>query len=221
MPDLIGFFEGRPRARPHPVAEAIGVVDAHVERAIDGLRSPVADRAFYTLTNAAEHGRLWLAIGAARALVVPRHRSTYARFAMALGVESLITNGVVKTAFRRVRPAAYYDDGPLPFKMRRPITSAFPSGHAASAFAAATLLADDDPLAPAYFGLAALVAASRVYVRMHHTSDVVAGALWGAAVGRVARRFLAPKGSAGVSRRTGARSARSDDRRRRGRAPRS
>jgi hypothetical protein len=35
------------------------------------------------------------------------------------------------------------------------------------------MLLSDSPLAPAYFVLAALVAASRVYVKMHHASDVL------------------------------------------------
>ena len=38
---------------------------------------------------------------------------------------------------------------------------------------------------------ATVVAASRVYVRLHHASDVIGGALLGIAFGRVARR-LAP-----------------------------
>jgi undecaprenyl-diphosphatase len=73
--------------------------------------------------------------------------------------------------------------------MHRPISSSFPSGHATSAFTAAMLLADS-PLAPAYFALAAVVAASRVYTRMHYTSDVVAGSLLGLAMGTVARRLI-------------------------------
>ena len=44
---------------------------------------------------------------------------------------------------------------------------------------------------PAYYLLATVVAASRVYVRLHHASDVIGGALLGIAFGRVARR-LAP-----------------------------
>jgi undecaprenyl-diphosphatase len=58
---------------------------------------------------------------------------------------------------------------------------------------AAALLSEDDQLWPLYYGLAMLVASSRVYVRDHHTSDVLAGAAIGAVVGRVVRRF-APLG---------------------------
>jgi undecaprenyl-diphosphatase len=52
------------------------------------------------------------------------------------------------------------------------------------------VLLADSPLAPLYFVLATGVAASRVYVRMHHTSDIVAGAALGGALGLAARRVL-------------------------------
>jgi undecaprenyl-diphosphatase len=73
--------------------------------------------------------------------------------------------------------------------MHRPITSSFPSGHAASAFTAATVLAGG-PATPFLYGLAGMVAISRVYVRMHHASDIIAGAALGLAMGAVARKVL-------------------------------
>ena len=91
-------------------------------------------------------------------------------------------------------PATHAAGGRLPYGMRRPITSSFPSGHAAAAFAAAALLSAG-ARRPARLGwhlLAGAVAASRVYVRLHHPSDVLAGAALGAAYGRLARRFLPP-----------------------------
>jgi undecaprenyl-diphosphatase len=72
----------------------------------------------------------------------------------------------------------------------RPITSSFPSGHAATAFMCAGVLAHGSKAAPAWYTLAGLVSFSRVYVRMHHASDVIAGAALGAALGVVARRLL-------------------------------
>ena len=42
---------------------------------------------------------------------------------------------------------------------------------------------------PAWYLIAGLVSFSRVYVRLHHTSDVVAGAALGLAFGALARRF--------------------------------
>src|SRR6478736_10257768 len=151
-------------------------IDAWVER----VRSPQLDPVFYGLSSAADHGLLWLLIGAGRA--ARRGDPGIAlRMAAALGVESLLTNGPIKACFRRVRPDDDHpDDGPLPYGMHRPLTSSFPSGHAASAFTAATLLAGG-PATPAWFALAGAVAASRVYTRMPHTSDIVAGAALGVA----------------------------------------
>jgi undecaprenyl-diphosphatase len=51
------------------------------------------------------------------------------------------------------------------------------------------VLTDDDG-SPAWFALAALVAGSRVYVRMHHASDVIGGAVLGVALGTVLRRIV-------------------------------
>jgi undecaprenyl-diphosphatase len=42
--------------------------------------------------------------------------------------------------------------------------------------------------APVWFGLAGIVALSRPYVRIHHASDIVAGAALGLGLGRLAVR---------------------------------
>jgi undecaprenyl-diphosphatase len=54
---------------------------------------------------------------------------------------------------------------------------------------AAIVLAESDPLWPLYLAVGAIVATSRVYVKVHHPTDVVAGALLGAALGLAARRL--------------------------------
>jgi undecaprenyl-diphosphatase len=153
------------------------------------VRGPKLDPVFYGLSSAADHGLLWLLVGAGRA--ARRGEPAIAlRMGAALGVESLLTNGPIKAMFRRVRPDDDHpDEGPLPYGMHRPITSSFPSGHAASAFTAATLLAGG-PTTPLWFALAGAVAASRVYTQMHHTSDVVAGAALGVTLGLIARRLV-------------------------------
>lgn len=164
-------------------------IDAWVER----VRGPRLDPVFYGLSSAADHGLLWLLVGAGRA-AREGDPAVALRLGAALGVESLLTNGPIKAMFRRVRPEDDHPpEDPLPYGMHRPLTSSFPSGHAASAFTAATLLAGG-PVTPAWFALAALVASSRVYTRMHHTSDIVAGAALGVALGLVARRVLPLEG---------------------------
>ena len=163
--------------------------DLRVDALVERMRSPQLDPVFYGLSSAADHGLLWLFVGASRAARAG-DPAVALRMGAALGVESMLTNGPIKACFRRVRPADEHPpEGPLPYGMHRPISSSFPSGHAASAFTAAMLLAGG-PATPAWFALAAAVAASRVYTRMHHTSDIVAGAALGLALGAIARRIV-------------------------------
>jgi undecaprenyl-diphosphatase len=164
-------------------------LDLRIDKFVDRIRSPRFDPVFYGLSSAADHGLLWLLAAAGRASTRGEPRVVL-RMAAALSVESALTNGPVKACFRRVRPADDHPpEGPLPYGMHRPISSSFPSGHATSAFTAAMLIAGG-PATPAWFALAAAVAASRVYTQMHHASDVVAGAALGLAFGAVARRLL-------------------------------
>jgi undecaprenyl-diphosphatase len=52
------------------------------------------------------------------------------------------------------------------------------------------LLRDGDPWWPLYYAIAVVVASSRIHVKIHHASDVVAGSAIGAALGELARRLL-------------------------------
>jgi membrane-associated phospholipid phosphatase len=177
------------RSRRRGLAIRVRTFDDAVDRWVERHRGPRLDPLFYRLSSAADHGLLWIGLGALRA-VRRRDPAVALRFGAALGAESALTNGPIKFVFRRIRPTTA-PCGPLPYGMHRPRTSAFPSGHATSAFTAATLLSAGTRASPVYYGLAALVAASRVYTRMHHASDVVAGAVLGLAMGQIAKRVLA------------------------------
>jgi membrane-associated phospholipid phosphatase len=167
----------------------VRALDDAVDSWFDRIRSPALDPLFYGLSSAADHGLLWLTIGSLRAAWRGAPEIAL-KLGASMGAESALTNGPIKMCFRRVRPEL--DRQPhvrLPYGMHQPISSSFPSGHAASAFTAAMLLRDS-PLAPAFFVLAGLVATSRVYVKMHHASDVLVGAAMVIALCAVARRVL-------------------------------
>ena len=177
------------RLRGHPVAARVRALDRAVDAAVSRARHPVLDAVFYPLSSAADHSLLWLAAAGAREALGKAGPGTAVRLAGVLGVESAVTNLVVKNAFGRLRPALDPGlTGPLPWGLRRPVTSAFPSGHATAGFTTAVFLSRADP-GPPWYLVAGLVAFSRVYVRLHHTSDVVAGAALGLAFGYAARRF--------------------------------
>jgi undecaprenyl-diphosphatase len=179
--------------RAHPLVARVRAVDRAVDSAVTRARNPVLDAAFYPLSSAADHSLLWMAVAGLREATGRARPGTALRLAAVLGVESAITNGLVKTVFRRIRPALgpAASIGRLPWGLRRPVTSAFPSGHATAGFTAAVFLSRADP-GPPWYLLAGLVGFSRVYVRLHHTSDVLAGAALGLAFGYAARCFAPP-----------------------------
>ena len=166
----------------------------------DHLRDRAAiDRLMYAASALGDHGILWLLIAGARQGQRVRHGEgswrPLVRAAAVLGVESALVNGPVKWIFRRDRPTV---SAPRTRHLRQPRTSSFPSGHATSAFCAAALLRDDDPLWPLYYAAAAIVAASRVHVRIHHASDVAGGVVLGVALGELARRLVPLNPTAGA-----------------------
>ena len=169
-------------------AKAVASFDTAVERWVDRRRGrPVVDRVMYAASELGDWSLVWHLVGAAQALRPGRDPRSAVRLSAILGAESVIVNAGVKNVFRRHRPA-WEAERPRPHRLRVPRTSSFPSGHASSAFTAVTVLGRDDPLWPLYLGIAAVVASSRVYVKIHHPSDVIAGAAVGVVLGSLARR---------------------------------
>ena len=136
-------------------------------------------------TSAGESGRIWIAVALAGALADRPRRSRW--LWAALGVPlTLGLNFCVKLAVRRQRPRL---EG-IEAAAKVPTSLSFPSAHAATSFAGATLIGSlAPPLRPALFAAAALMAFSRPYLGVHYPSDVLAGAVVGTALGRVLARF--------------------------------
>ena len=165
----------------------IKAFDDAVDNAFVPLRKNlIANRVFYAASEAANHSLLWHSITWAQVLLKQRTVREALKISVALGIESALINGPVKMLFRRERPTLAEE---RPHNLRTPKTSSFPSGHATSGFCAAMLLTGQRKR-PIYFLLGAIVASSRVHVRIHHASDVVAGAAIGAGVGFGLRKTL-------------------------------
>jgi len=170
---------------PSQLSEPIRRVDLAIEKAFVPLRGrPVVDRVLYTASELGDHSLVWHLLATARGVRRGGDLAGTVRIVALMGVESLVVNGLVKSMFRRQRPV---HDGPRPHRLRTPLTSSFPSGHASAGAVFVVVAGEDDPLAPAYAALAATVAASRVHVRIHHPSDVLGGAVLGVALGRLLR----------------------------------
>ncbi len=174
---------------PSRVSSTVDAFDRRADAAFDRLRGrPAVDRLFYSATSLGDFSLVWLILGALRGLRSERDWHAAVRLGLAMGAESVLVNAGIKSAFRRRRPPWESD---RPRRVRQPRTSSFPSGHSTAAFSAAVLLSEDDALWPLYVTVAVIVASSRVYVKIHHASDVVAGAALGVGLGLVGRR-LAP-----------------------------
>jgi undecaprenyl-diphosphatase len=171
---------------PRPWRKRVRAFDRAVDHELDHFRGhPVADKTMYGLSELADFSLLWHFAGSVKALRSGRVEDAV-RLSAILGIESLLVNGLVKSLFGRVRPRR---DTPHPIRLRQPLTSSFPSGHASAAFTAAALLSEDSRAWPVWYTAAGLVAISRVYVRIHHASDVVGGIATGIVLGRLARRL--------------------------------
>jgi membrane-associated phospholipid phosphatase len=105
----------------------------------------------------------------------------FAAAAAATGAAAIVTD-VLKSSFDRARPPVA--EPGLGSLTPLPGNPSFPSGHSATAFAAATAVAILCPrLRVPALAIAAAVALSRVYLRVHFPLDVVAGGLLGAGLG--------------------------------------
>jgi len=141
---------------------------------------------FEGLSYAGRLGLLWIAI----ALVLGflhRRWGVLGLTIIAVALADWSAMGL-KALFDRERPPLRYAE-PDPL-VQVPDSGSFPSGHAATSFAGATILSFAFPrFAPFLFVLAAAVAWSRVYVGVHYPLDILGGALLGVLVA-LGIRFL-------------------------------
>lgn len=161
--------------------------DRRADAALERVRSRhhLLDRVFTAASHLGDFSVVWHLVGVTRWLTGGSTAAQAAVFSALIGLESLVVNQGIKRLFRRTRPT---ETGDPRFQVRRPRTSSFPSGHASSAFFAATVLVHWTgwSWAPLWIAMAAVVATSRAFVRIHHASDVVGGAVVGLALGQLA-----------------------------------
>jgi undecaprenyl-diphosphatase len=149
--------------------------DRRVESWIAGHRVSALDSVFRWLTYVGIDGIVWLVIAAVIALIARRWQ-VLVLVALADLVAQLTTE-LLKLAVHRARPR-------VTTLVPEPHSHSFPSGHAASSFACAVVLAAFVPRwRAAFYVLAALIAFSRAYVGVHYPLDVLAGAAWGVVLG--------------------------------------
>jgi membrane-associated phospholipid phosphatase len=147
------------------------------------LRRPWLTPAVAGFSRLGDYGWGWSATALATGIAVDRVRD--GATVAALVPVTLALNYGVKQVACRPRPAQ-------PGLIDAPASSSFPSSHAAMSGAAACGLWWLAPeLAPVWAVLALTMCGSRLYLGVHHTADVVAGAGLGLLVGAGAVALLA------------------------------
>lgn len=170
-----------------PLARLIAL-DEKAFTAVARRHSPLGDLVLPKLSRAANNSAIWIVVAALLAAFGGRRGKRAAgRGIGSILVTSLTVNQGIKRIVRRPRPPLRNVPAVRRLKSA-PLTTSFPSGHAASAAAFTTaVLMEWRATGRLTMPVAALVAYSRVYVGVHYPGDVTAGAGIGAAIALLSR----------------------------------
>jgi undecaprenyl-diphosphatase len=143
---------------------------------------------FEGLSYAGRLGLIWIVIALVLSAVY-RRWGVLVLTVLAVALADWTTTAI-KALVDRPRPFVRYPEPDV--LVPRPHDASFPSGHAATSFAAATILSFAFPKwTPAFLLLAAAIAFSRVYVGVHYPLDVISGAALGALIAIALRLLVA------------------------------
>jgi undecaprenyl-diphosphatase len=183
--------QGCSRLRAATVAGLTGTawLEARLFLALSRLPHPVWLHALCELVGAVSTGGLIWVLGVLGAYLLRVEGSARA---LKVGVPIIAATALVaekpaKAFFAPRRPFAHLVS--MMLLGRKPRGQSFPSGHAATAFAAAWTLGAVWPARrPALLGMATVVSLSRVYLGAHDPGEILAGTVLGVGLAEVLRR---------------------------------
>lgn len=157
-------------------------IDKRVLDNIGRIHKPALNKIMITASRSANVGIIWWII-CIPFLIHPEWRLTGLNIVMALALAHLMGEIIIKHIVKRVRPCHSLDDDEQ--LINRPRFYSFPSGHTTASFAVvgvALLRCRIITIIPILL-LATLIGFSRIYLRVHYLTDVIAGALLGLCCG--------------------------------------
>lgn len=144
-------------------------------------RTPFFDSIMPWITALGNGGAIWI-ICAGVMIIFPKTRRAGLAVALALVLEAICCNLLLKPMVSRVRPCDV--NTAVQLLIARPVDFSFPSGHTGASFAATAALFFARSLwwRPAVV-IAFLIGYSRLYLYVHYPSDVLGGLILGVATG--------------------------------------
>lgn len=143
----------------------------------NSMHSVILDKIMVIITSLGNGGVIWILI-AAVLIINKKYRNVGFIAIGALILATVLGEGILKHLVQRVRPSA--DIPAVNLLIAKPLSYSFPSGHTASSFAVAGVLAKYlKKYSLGFLGLASLIAFSRLYLYVHYPTDVVAGIILG------------------------------------------
>lgn len=145
---------------------------------IQTLHTPFLDKIMVFITRLGDAGIIWIMLSIVL-LLIPKTRKSGAVMVVALVVDVLLCNIVLKNLVARTRP--YDVNTGVHLLVAKLHDYSFPSGHTAASFASVTALylAGEKKLWKFALVLACLIAISRLYLYVHYPTDVLGGILFG------------------------------------------
>lgn len=131
------------------------------------------------VTSLADGGILWIILGVS-ALIFKRTRPVGIAMLLALIINHVATNVILKDIFQRPRPFVTFSEI-IPL-IDKPGSFSFPSGHTSTSFAAAFaifFMEKSKKYAIPGIVIAAMIGFSRMYVGVHYPGDILGGIVVG------------------------------------------
>ena len=151
---------------------------------IQSMRTPLGDAIIPLITKLGDAGIIWILLSIVL-LIIPKTRKSGVILAVALCVDVVLCNGILKNLFKRIRPCDV--NTAIQLLVVKPDDFSFPSGHTAASFAAVAALyfAGERKLWIPALVLAVFIAFSRLYLYVHYPTDILGGIIVGIIAGYI------------------------------------
>ena len=191
--------------------------DLSVFEWIQGVQNEFLDVLMVGITTLGNAGAIFIVLGLSL-LITKKYRKAGLAVIVALILMLLCNDLFLKEFFARPRPFNLFETDPekyafwgksyvYPELISKPTSFSFPSGHTASAFAAAiALLWHNRKFGVTVTIFATLMGFSRIYVEVHYCTDVIAGVVSGTICALAAVlivKYLFPVVDKGIDRVSG------------------